>query len=147
MSYDPALVERIRVAIGGRAGVTEQRMFGGIGFMQDGNLLVSARGKGGMLVRVGPQAHATAIESPHTSAMEMGGRGMLGYVIVAAPGVASQGAVASWIERAWAHVRTLAPKTRRGGARRAAVAKKASARASARVAPKKKPADRRKKPR
>jgi len=110
MPHDPALAERIRTALSNRPGVSEKAMFGGIGFLLDGNLLVSASGRGGMLVRVGPEGHAAAIQSPHTKAMEMGGRGMLGYVVVAAPGVASQGAVASWIERAVKHVRTLAPK-------------------------------------
>ena len=110
MPHDPALAERIRAALSNRPGVTEKSMFGGIGFLLDGNLLVSASGRGGMLVRVGPDGHAAAIASPHAKAMEMGGRGMLGYVVVAAAGVVSQGAVASWIERAVKHVRTLAPK-------------------------------------
>ena len=110
MTCDPALAERIRTALGGRTGVTERPMFGGIGFLLDGNLLVSASGRGGMLVRVGPDGHDAALVAPHATAMEMGGRGMRGYVVVAPAGVASQGAVASWIERAWKHVRTLAPK-------------------------------------
>jgi hypothetical protein len=116
MAHDPELAFRIRTAIAGRPGVTEKAMFGGIGFLLDGNLLVSASGRGGMLVRVGPEGHASAVAAPHASAMVMAGRGMLGYVRVEPAGVATQGAVASWIERAWKHVRTLAPKT--VGARR-----------------------------
>jgi hypothetical protein len=111
MAHDPDLAFRIRTAIAGRPGVTEKKMFGGIGFLLDGNLLVSASGRGGMLVRVGPDGHASAIAAPHASAMVMGGRNMLGYVRVEPAGVATQGAVASWIERAWKHVRTLAPRT------------------------------------
>jgi hypothetical protein len=122
MTHDPGLASRIRAAIAGRPGVSEKPMFGGIGFLLDGNLLVSASGRGGMLVRVGPEAHEAAVASPHTAAMEMGGRRMLGYVKVAPAGVATQGAVASWIERAWKHVRGLAPKT--VGARRAKAKKK-----------------------
>lgn len=143
MAHDPDLANRIRTALSGKKGVTEKAMFGGIGFLLDGNLLVTASGRGGMLVRVGPAGHAAAIASPHTVAMAMGGRAMLGYVNVDAEGVASQKAVASWIERAWAHVRTLPPKlavTR--GAKTAATsrvtpAKKAAARSSSRVVPKK----------
>ncbi len=132
MAHDAALAMRIRAALADRAGVTEKRMFGGIGFLLDGNLLVSASGRGGMLVRVGPEGHDAAMASPHAAAMVMGGRGMRGYVKVDAAGVATPRAVASWIERAWAHVRTLAPKL---GAKRAAVVKKPS-----RVAPAAKPA-------
>jgi hypothetical protein len=116
VTCDPALAERIRTALGSRPGVTEKPMFGGVGFLLDGNLLVSASGRGGMLVRVGPEGHASAVAAPHASPMIMAGRGILGYVKVEPAGVATQGAVASWIERAWKHVRTLAPKT--VGARR-----------------------------
>ncbi len=111
MTHDPDLAFRIRTAIAGRPGVSEKKMFGGIGFLLDGNLLVTASGRGGMLVRVGPDGHASAIAAPHASPMVMGGRGMLGYVKVEPAGVATQGAVSSWIERAWKHVRTLPPKT------------------------------------
>ena len=110
MAHDPELAHRIRTALGGKKGVPEKAMFGGVGFLLDGNLLVTASGRGGMLVRVGPEGHAAAVASPHTVAMAMGGRAMLGYVNVDAEGVASQKAVASWIERAWAHVRMLPPK-------------------------------------
>jgi hypothetical protein len=116
-AYDVALAARIRAALAGRGSVTEKEMFGGIAFMVGGHMLVGvmkpgfgANPTGGMMVRVGPAAHATALREPHVTGPTMAGRPMAGYVIVAAEGVGTDRAVASWIERGWAFVRMLPPK-------------------------------------
>jgi TfoX/Sxy family transcriptional regulator of competence genes len=140
MAHDPELAHRIRTALSGKPGITEKTMFGGIGFLLDGNLLVTASGRGGMLVRVGPEGHAAAVASPHVTAMVMGGRGMIGYVNVAAEGVITQAAVASWIERAWKHVRTLAPKQGARGKRNVVKAAPRATRAPRAKPPAKAPA-------
>ena len=79
MSDDP-LLQRIRKALAPRA-FTEQKMFGGVCFMVDGNMLVGSS-KRGLLVRVGKDAHGAALAQPHAQAMEMRGRPMEGYVFV-----------------------------------------------------------------
>jgi hypothetical protein len=43
MAYDEDLADRIRAAISVQDGVTEKRMFGGLAFLGNGNLAVSAR--------------------------------------------------------------------------------------------------------
>ena len=42
MAYDEQLAERVRDALGAHAGVSERKMFGGIGFMLDGNMCCGA---------------------------------------------------------------------------------------------------------
>jgi hypothetical protein len=61
MSVDPELAGLVRGAIAelAVANVSEMRMFGGIGFMLNGNLLVGASSRG-LLVRVGRQAQGEA---------------------------------------------------------------------------------------
>jgi len=123
MAYDHALAQRIRDAVAGRAAITEREMFGGICFMVGGNMLAGVLGDG-LLVRVGADAHAAAMDEPHAGPFEMArGRAMKGFVVVAAPGVATRGAVASWLERAWAYVGRLPPKARarRAPAKRAPI--------------------------
>ena len=117
MAYDTALAERIRKAIGKRPGVVEKAMFGGVAFMHAGHMFVGVMKpgfgtieKGGMMVRVGADADAAALDEPHAIPFEMRGRRMAGYVIVEPEGVATQKAVATWIERAWEHVLTLGEK-------------------------------------
>jgi TfoX/Sxy family transcriptional regulator of competence genes len=82
-------------------------MFGGIGFMLNGNLLVGAS-KRGLLLRVGKDAQSQALAVPGTRLMEMRGRAMEGYVYVDPP--VAPGAVREWVDMARAFVGTLARK-------------------------------------
>jgi hypothetical protein len=104
---DPELAVAIRSALARLKGVTEVRMFGGIGFMLNGNLLVGAS-KRGLLLRVGKDAQSRALAMSGTRPMEMRGRTMEGYVYVDPP--VAPGAVRGWVEMATAFVRTLPPK-------------------------------------
>ena len=54
MAFDEALAERTRRILARRKNVEEKRMFGGIGFLLNGNLLVGVR-KDSLLVRLGPE--------------------------------------------------------------------------------------------
>ena len=54
MAYDEELADRIRGLVSGEANVTEQKMFGGLAFLVNGNMAVAASGQGGILVRVDP---------------------------------------------------------------------------------------------
>lgn len=76
MAYDEELAERIRDLLEGRPGVTEQRMFGGLAFLVDGHMTISASGQGGALVRVDPGDEAALVESTAAEPAEMGGRHM-----------------------------------------------------------------------
>jgi TfoX/Sxy family transcriptional regulator of competence genes len=52
MAFDESLATRIRDALARTKNVEEKRMFGGIGFLLNGNLLVAVR-KDTLLVRLG----------------------------------------------------------------------------------------------
>src|ERR1700752_203160 len=78
---DPELAFAFRSALTRIKGVTEVKMFGGVGFMLNGNLLVGAS-KRGLLVRVGNDGQREALARPGARAMEMRGRTMEGYVYV-----------------------------------------------------------------
>jgi TfoX/Sxy family transcriptional regulator of competence genes len=45
MAYDEALADRIRELIASEDGYTEQKMFGGIGFMIDGHMALGVSGE------------------------------------------------------------------------------------------------------
>src|SRR2546422_3273953 len=50
MAYDEDLANRIRELIASEDGYTEQKMFGGIGFMIDGHMAVGVSGEGGLMI-------------------------------------------------------------------------------------------------
>ena len=110
MAYDEALAARVRELIAGEEGVSEKRMFGGLAFLVDGNMAVSASGQGGLLVRVDPKATGELLAEPHAQPFEMRGRPMDGWLRVDPEGLASESELARWVERGVAFARTLAPK-------------------------------------
>ena len=111
MAYDEDLADRIRELIGAEPAVTEQRMFGGLGFMIGGNMAVAASGQGGLLVRVDPDETDALVEQPHASRMEMRGREMNGWLRVDADGVRGHGELEPWVRRGVAYARSLPPKS------------------------------------
>lgn len=88
--------------------IREVRMFGGIGFMLNGNMLVAAS-KRGLLARVGKDAQAAVLTRPGTRKMEMGGRVMQGYVFVD-PSALNKASVGSWLKLARTFVESLPSK-------------------------------------
>ena len=99
------LADRIRAIVDGRVGLTEKKMFGGICFLLNGNMVV-----GSMLMRVGPDRHEEAKQRPGVTPMVQGGREMVGFVLAADEGIDDDDAIKASIEYAWSFVTTLAPK-------------------------------------
>lgn len=81
MAYDEGLAEILRGDLAGIGGVIEKRMFGGVAFMLDGNMLCGVRPGGGMF-RVGKENEEFALAVPGVRPMEMTGRRMGGFVDV-----------------------------------------------------------------
>ena len=50
MAYDEDLADRIRELIASEDGYTEQKMFGGIGFMIGGHMALGVSGEGGLMI-------------------------------------------------------------------------------------------------
>jgi len=97
MAYDDQLAARVRDVVGGQGGVTEKRMFGGLAFLVDGHLAVSASGKGGLLVRVEPERTDALLEEPGVAPFEMRGRPMAGWLHVSTEAIEQQDALERWV--------------------------------------------------
>lgn len=110
MAYDEELAERIRQAVDGEPGLSEQRMFGGLAFLVRGNMAVAASGQGGLLLRVDPADTAELTARPHVDRMVMRGRPMDGWVRVGAAAVASAEDLERWVEVGMTYARSLPPK-------------------------------------
>jgi TfoX/Sxy family transcriptional regulator of competence genes len=110
VAYDEELAERIRALLDGEAGVTEQKMFGGLAFLVRGNMAVAASGEGGALVRVDPAESDTLVATTSGRLMEMRGRQMQGWLRVAPEDLRTDDELATWVERGTAYARSLPPK-------------------------------------
>jgi TfoX/Sxy family transcriptional regulator of competence genes len=109
VAFDEGLAHRIREQVGARPDLTERRMFGGIGFMTSGNMVVGVVGDD-LLCRVGPEAMDDALARPGARIFDMTGRAMTGWVLVDGSAVAEDDDLAEWIARADRFVETLPPK-------------------------------------
>ena len=104
------LADRIRGLLPDRRGLVEKKMFGGIAFMLDGNMLVCPTREGALIVRVGKDNMTDALAQPGAETMEMGGRAMSGFVVLAGDAIEDDDALAAWLGRARAFVSTLPAK-------------------------------------
>jgi TfoX/Sxy family transcriptional regulator of competence genes len=112
MPYDTRLADGIRVLLSDQRFV-ERKMMGGIVFMVNGHMCVAASGRGGMLVRVHPEAQARVLKEPHVQPMRMAGRTMHGFVRVMPEGYRTAAALHKWVKRGLDHVATLPAKPAR----------------------------------
>lgn len=125
MTEGQDLAARVRAALVGAGAVREVKMFGGTGFMLNGNLIAGASPRG-LLVRVGKDRQAEALGEPGAQPMVMRGRAMAGYIRVAPPALNAR-TVQRWVRLALPYVQSLPPKSaarkpRRVSGKRAPVA-------------------------
>jgi TfoX/Sxy family transcriptional regulator of competence genes len=109
MAFSEPLANRIRDALAGKRGVEEKKMFGGVGFLLNGNMLVGVW-KDSLIVRLGPDNYDDALLESHVREFDITGRAMRGWVLVEPEGVEGDERLAGWIERAAKFVGTLPAK-------------------------------------
>jgi TfoX/Sxy family transcriptional regulator of competence genes len=110
MAYDEDLANRIREIVMIESGVTEKKMFGGLAFLINGNMSVSASGKGGLLLHVDPGESDELITKPHAHPFEMRGRVMQGWLRVDADGVKTKRQLERWVRWGVDYARSLPAK-------------------------------------
>jgi TfoX/Sxy family transcriptional regulator of competence genes len=105
---DMDLEDRLSNALG--AFETERkRMFGGLCFMLNGNMLMGTF-RGGLMARVSKASHKDAIKLPGARAMEMKGRVMEGFMLIDADSVEDDASLQRWVDMALAYNSTLPAK-------------------------------------
>ena len=75
MAFSNSLAARTRDALAGIRGINEKRMFGGVGFLLNGNLLVAVW-QHSLIVRLGPEHGQSALLEPHVKEFDITGRPM-----------------------------------------------------------------------
>lgn len=109
MAYDENLADRIRAKLKGTRGLSEKKMFGGVGFMINGNMACGVI-KQDMVVRLDNDAAEAALRRADVKVFNMTGRPMKGWILVGPHGVASGQALQSWVDQSVAFAKSLPPK-------------------------------------
>src|SRR2546430_13060677 len=72
MTYSEAQAARVRKELGGRSGIVEKQMFGGIAFLLGGNMAGGVQG-GDLIVRGDPAQTASLLREPGAKPFDLGG--------------------------------------------------------------------------
>src|SRR6059058_1278061 len=98
MAFDESLAARIRDALARKKNIEAKKMFGGVGFLLHGNMLVGVW-KDSLIVRLGPENYDDALLEPHVREFDITGRPMKGWVLGETEGVQEDEQLTDWIER------------------------------------------------
>ena len=109
MPFDPGLAERLEEIIDGRTGFEQKKMFGGIGWMLNGNMCVGIY-KEWLITRIGEAAGLKMFRGKHVKPMDITGKPMRGWAMVAPEGVVQDADLIRHVECAIAFVSTLPKK-------------------------------------
>ncbi len=93
-----------------RPDVVEKKLFGGLGWMLQGNMAVGVMSTGGLLVRVEPEEVEALIREPGVGTFgREGAKPMKGFVVVDAEDL-SDDELADWVDRGADRALSLPPK-------------------------------------
>ena len=109
MAYNEELAKRMRTHLVRVRGLQEKSMFGGIGFLVNGNMACGVHGQD-LIVRVDPAFNEAALKMKHVKAFDMTGRPMKGWIVVQKPGYASEDSLRHWIQESVKFAKSLPPK-------------------------------------
>jgi len=109
MAYDEELARRIDQELTGSGPIDQKKMFGGVCYLHNGNMLCGVH-KEYLILRLGSVRGAEALNEPGTRPFDITGRPMKGWVMVEASAVAETSALTEWIAQARRFVEALPPK-------------------------------------
>ena len=109
MAYDEELATKIADVLAEQGDFDERKMFGGIAFMVKGHMCCGVINED-LMLRLGPEGAAKALDDAHVRPMDFTGRPMKGYVYIAKEGVRTEAKLRERIRAALDFVATLPAK-------------------------------------
>ncbi len=98
MAYDQQLAERIDLASLNWPGIAKKAMFGGIGYLLNGNMAFGVW-RDHLVVRCGPATYDACLALEYARPFDVTGKAMSGWLMVAPEGLESDAALTVWLER------------------------------------------------
>jgi hypothetical protein len=101
MAYNLELAKRIWAHLAGLPGVSEKKMFGGVGCGVHGENLI---------VRLSAEEGEKTLALPYTRPFDLSGKPMRGWLYVEPAGWATDEELSGWLQQGIAYARSLPPK-------------------------------------
>ena len=108
MAYDIELAAKLKDLLKGKP-VTEKKMFGGVAYLLNGNMLCGVIGDA-MIARVGAEQYHSCLLKLGVKPFDMTGRPMAGWVEIQPPGLQGRNELQEWIDLCLTFVKTLPGK-------------------------------------
>ena len=109
MAYDEHLADRIREILGRSRSVSERKMFGGLCFMFNGNMVCGVL-KDEMVAKIPREDHNRVIAQKHVRSFDFTGKPMVGIVYVGPGALRSKKDLSKWVELCKRQARARPPK-------------------------------------
>jgi TfoX/Sxy family transcriptional regulator of competence genes len=109
MAFNAGLAQRIRELLADQPGLIEKKMFGGVGFMLQGNMACGVN-KNDLIVRVGPEKYEAAVIRPQARPFDFTGRPMKGWVMIDPEGYNDDDDLKAWVADGVNFALSLPPK-------------------------------------
>lgn len=106
MPYDQGLAVRLEELFEGRSGYEQKRMFGGICWLLNGNMVAGIY-KEWLIVRVGEERAEKILKEKHVKPMDITGKLMKGWAMVGPEGIEDDKALKRYISFAVRFVEVL----------------------------------------
>jgi TfoX/Sxy family transcriptional regulator of competence genes len=107
--YDEATARRVRPLLSRRKGFAEKKMFGGVGFLLNGNMCCGVW-KEFLILRVGPELYQSSLAEPSAREFDITGRAMTGWVMVEPAGFEDDQDLEAWVGKAASFAASLPAK-------------------------------------
>ena len=102
-------VSLVRKFMSRRKGFSEKRMFGGVGFLLNGNMCCGVH-KGRLILRLGIDAAEEALTEPHVKPFDITGRAMRGWAMIGERYLSGEAEIRGWVAKAAKFASQLEPK-------------------------------------
>ena len=109
MPYNTILEEKIDAAAKRWQYMEKKKMFGGVGFMVQGNMACGVIGDN-LVVRIGAENSEAALAHPYSRPFDFSGKPMAGWVYVEPAGVVADSDLRGWIAQGVAFAQSLPAK-------------------------------------
>lgn len=109
MPYRDATLKLVRQVLKRPKSFVEKRMFGGVGFLLNGNMCCGVW-KEFLILRVGPDAYDALLAEPHIREFDVTGRPMRGWIMVEPEAYEDAAVLGGLIATTLEFVRSLPPK-------------------------------------
>jgi TfoX N-terminal domain len=108
MAYDETLASRIDELLKNKKNFTKKKMFGGVGYMFNGNMCIGVH-KNEFIVRCKPEETDQMLTQKNVRLFDISGKPMKGWLLISPEGM-KDAALQNWLHHSLEYVQTLPKK-------------------------------------